>query len=78
MPGNIVTSYELSNFTTLYRSSKLVLSSHLSGHLNGLLFLLLVGDVDLCLVPEMLIDLNGENGILKFLKSRVARQGNNG
>ena len=33
------------------------------------------GDVDLCLVPEVMIELEGENGCLPFLKQRVAEQG---
>ena len=33
------------------------------------------GDVDLCLVPEVAIELEGENGCLPFLKQRVAEQG---
>lgn len=33
------------------------------------------GDVDLCLVPEVAIELTGENGILPFLKERVQQQG---
>jgi hypothetical protein len=35
----------------------------------------LLGDVDLCLVPEVAIELEGENGCLPFLKQRVAEQG---
>ena len=34
-----------------------------------------IGDVDLCLVPEVAIELDGENGCLPFLKQRVAEQG---
>ena len=34
-----------------------------------------IGDVDLCLVPEVAIELEGENGCLPFLKQRVAEQG---
>lgn len=34
-----------------------------------------LGDVDLCLVPEVAIELEGENGCLPFLKQRVAEQG---
>ena len=37
--------------------------------------ILLLGDVDLCLVPEVAIELEGENGCLPFLKQRVAEQG---
>ena len=33
------------------------------------------GDVDLCLVPEVSIELDGENGILQFLKKRLKQQG---
>jgi 6-phosphofructokinase 1 len=33
------------------------------------------GDVDLCLVPEVRIELDGENGILPFLKKRLLQQG---
>jgi 6-phosphofructokinase 1 len=33
------------------------------------------GDVDLCLVPEVDIDLYGEDGYLPFLKQRVEEQG---
>lgn len=33
------------------------------------------GDVDLCLVPEVAIELEGEDGCLPFLKQRVAEQG---
>lgn len=33
------------------------------------------GDVDLCLIPEVCIELEGANGILPFLKQRVAEQG---
>lgn len=33
------------------------------------------GDVDLCLVPEVSIELDGENGILMFLKKRLAQNG---
>ena len=33
------------------------------------------GDVDLCLVPEVAIELEGERGCLPFLKQRVAEQG---
>mmetsp|Transcript_19146 Transcript_19146/g.18489 ORF Transcript_19146/g.18489 Transcript_19146/m.18489 type:complete len:535 (-) Transcript_19146:142-1746(-) len=33
------------------------------------------GDVDLCLVPEVAIELEGSNGCLPFLKQRVAEQG---
>ena len=36
---------------------------------------MLLGDVDLCLVPEVAIELEGENGCLPFLKQRVAEQG---
>ena len=36
---------------------------------------LFAGDVDLCLVPEVMIELEGENGCLPFLKQRVAEQG---
>jgi 6-phosphofructokinase 1 len=32
------------------------------------------GDVDLCLVPEVAIELEGPNGCLPFLKQRVAEQ----
>ena len=38
-------------------------------------FSLLAGDVDLCLVPEVAIELEGERGCLPFLKQRVAEQG---
>lgn len=33
------------------------------------------GDVDLCLVPEVAIELEGENGCLPFLMQRIAEQG---
>lgn len=33
------------------------------------------GDVDLCLVPEVSIELDGEFGILRFLQKRLAQQG---
>lgn len=33
------------------------------------------GDVDLCLVPEVSIELDGEYGILRFLQKRLAQQG---
>ncbi len=33
------------------------------------------GDVDLCLVPEVKIELDGENGILQFLRGRLQEQG---
>lgn len=33
------------------------------------------GDVDLCLVPEVGIQLEGPNGILEFLQKRLAEQG---
>ena len=33
------------------------------------------GDVDLCLVPEVPIVLEGENGLLPYLYTRVKRQG---
>jgi len=33
------------------------------------------GDVDLCLVPEVAIELDGENGCLPFLFNRVKEQG---
>lgn len=33
------------------------------------------GDVDLCLIPEVKIVLDGPDGILEFLKKRVAEQG---
>ena len=39
------------------------------------IFSLLAGDVDLCLVPEVAIELEGERGCLPFLKQRVAEQG---
>ena len=38
-------------------------------------FSLFAGDVDLCLVPEVAIELEGERGCLPFLKQRVAEQG---
>ena len=33
------------------------------------------GDVDLCLVPEIPVTLDGPNGYLAFLKKRVREQG---
>ena len=33
------------------------------------------GDVDLCLVPEVAIELEGVNGCLPFLMQRIAEQG---
>mgnify|MGYP006120544035 CR=1 FL=1 len=36
------------------------------------------GDVDLCLVPEISIELEGERGCLPFLLKRVREQGHAG
>lgn len=33
------------------------------------------GDVDVCLVPEVSIELEGENGILEYLRQRLKQQG---
>ena len=38
-------------------------------------FTLASGDVDLCLVPEVTIELEGDHGCLPFLMRRVAEQG---
>ena len=38
-------------------------------------FTLASGDVDLCLVPEVSVELEGDHGCLPFLVRRVAEQG---